>query len=338
MADVYGGPGNDNLIGTTYMGVDLSDNIYGYGGNDTITGGGGSDRIYGGDGDDIIFASYSVMDVNYGGSDVISGEGGNDTIVLGPGFNSVSGGDGDDIFVSYGVGNGNFSGGTGTDVIVLQNYNGWDGGHPSESLLQIGTISDVELIQSQSTLPSYIVLSGGTVDFSGSTIIDFDGIRGDETAADTIYATRFYNSATSTYSGAIVDGLGGDDTIYGSILGDTLRGGNGADILDGGAGGDVLRGDAGDDVLFGGAGNDSLYGGAGADWFWFEVGQGIDTIYDWADGVDKIVVGSSATIVNLYNSGGSALLEFDDGTANYTYALLSGVSPTAIDGSDLLFA
>jgi hypothetical protein len=49
--------------------------------------------------------------------------------------------------------------------------------------------------------------------------------------------------------------------------------------------------------------------------------QGIDTIYDWADGIDKIVVGSSFTLVNLYNSGASALLEFD-----------------AIDGSDLLFA
>ncbi|QWW68254.1 hypothetical protein [Rhizobium sp. WYJ-E13] len=57
-----------------------------------------------------------------------------------------------------------------------------------------------------------------------------------------------------------------------------------------------------------------------------------------ADGIDKIVVGSSVTLVNLYNSGGSALLEFDDGSAHYTYALLNGVSPSAIDGSDLLFA
>ncbi|MBW9051123.1 calcium-binding protein [Rhizobium mesosinicum] len=320
MADVYGTPLGDFLIGTTYMGVDLSDNIYGYGGNDTIVGGGGSDQIYGGEGDDTIYASYPEMDVSAGGVDVVYGEAGNDTIYLGPGFNSVFGGADNDIFVSYGVGNGNYDGGSGNDAIVLLNYNGWDGGHPSESLLQIGTITDVELIQSQSTLPSYIVLTGGTVDFTHSTIIDFDGIRGDDTLGDTIYASRFYNSATNTFSGAIVDGQGGDDTIFGSILGDTLRGGTG------------------NDILLGGAGNDSLYGGTGADWFWFEVGQGIDTIYDWADGIDKIVVGSSVTLVNLYNSGGSALLQFDDGSAHYTYALLNGVSPTAIDGSDLLFA
>lgn len=319
MADVTGTPLDDRLTGTTYMGVDLSDNIYGYGGNDTIVGG-GSDQIYGGEGNDIIFASYGVMDVSAGGVDVIYGEAGNDTIVLGPGFNSVFGGADNDIFVSYGVGNGNYDGGSGSDTIVLLDYNGWDGGHPSESLLQIGTITDVERIESQSSLPSYIILTGGTVDFSHSTIVDFDGIRGDDTLGDTIYTTYFYNSATKTYSGAIVDGQGGDDTIFGSILGDTIRGGTG------------------NDVLFGGAGNDSLYGGAGADWFWFEVGEGIDTVYDWADGIDKIVVGSSVTLVNLYNSGGSALLEFDDGSAHYTYALLNGVSPTAIDGSDLLFA
>ncbi len=40
------------------------------------------------------------------------------------------------------------------------------------------------------------------------------------------------------FSGAIVDGQGGDDTIFGSILGDTIRGGTGNDILLGGAGND----------------------------------------------------------------------------------------------------
>ena len=69
---------------------------------------------------------------------------------------------------------------------------------------------------------------------------DPSNARGDDTLGDTIYASHFYNSTTNTFSGAIVDGQGGDDTIFGSILGDTIRGGNGNDILLGGAGNDSL--------------------------------------------------------------------------------------------------
>lgn len=72
------------------------------------------------------------------------------------------------------------------------------------------------------------------------------------------------------------------------------------------------------------ADNDILYGGAGADWFWFEVGEGVDAIIDWEDGTDKIVVGTSVAGVNVYNYSGQALLEFTDGASN-TLVLLSGI-------------
>lgn len=320
MALVVGDEGDNRLIGTSYQGRDNSDEIHGYGGNDHITAGGGSDTVYGGDGNDTIFASYAIMDIGYGGSDTIFGGAGNDRIYLGPGANTVHGDDGDDIFVSQGVGMGFYNGGNGTDTILLLNYNGWDGGHPTESLLQINSLVGVEAIQSQSSLPSYIVSGGGTLDLRGTLVVDFDGIRGDLTANDTIYAEAFYDFATATFSGAKVDGQGGNDTLIGSALGDTLRGGTG------------------DDTLYGGAGNDQLFGGTGADLFWFDVGQGTDTIYDWTDGTDKLVLGTSITSINLYNSGGSALLELGNGTSAFTYALLSGVAPSAIDGSDFLWA
>ena len=57
----------------------------------------------------------------------------------------------------------------------------------------------------------------------------------------------------------------GDDILTGNEGSDDLSGGSGRDDLFGGAGDDRLAGDSGDDHLLGGAGNDSLVGGLGAD-------------------------------------------------------------------------
>ena len=55
---------------------------------------------------------------------------------------------------------------------------------------------------------------------------------------------------------------------------------DGDDFLDGGAGTDYLYGGAGNDVLIGGSGDDYIYGGAGRDTYFFNAGDGIDTVYD----------------------------------------------------------
>ena len=112
-----------------------------------------------------------------------------------------------------------------------------------------------------------------------------------------------------------LSGFAGNDVIAGSGGGDYLDGGDGADRLSGGAGNDVLAGGAGADLLLGGEGNDTLgvgaheffgagnvyRGGAGddrllgsadADTYYFELGDGHDTItdfqheewYEWAFG------------------------------------------------------
>jgi Ca2+-binding RTX toxin-like protein len=94
-------------------------------------------------------------------------------------------------------------------------------------------------------------------------------------------STTVLSSATDSYTvstttGAIVGGMGGNDTITGNGGNDTLLGGDGndnisggagADLLAGGTGNDVLQGGSGNDVLNGGAGNDTLTGGTGADTF-----------------------------------------------------------------------
>ena len=107
-------------------------------------------------------------------------------------------------------------------------------------------------------------------------------------------------------------GLAGDDLLYGGPDGghDLLLGGYGDDRLYGGKGDDMLLGGFGDDLLRGGPGNDWfefnsdfdedwsksglgndwLEGGEGNDTFCFATEGGDDTIADFRNGDDKIVL------------------------------------------------
>ena len=76
----------------------------------------------------------------------------------------------------------------------------------------------------------------------------------------------------------------------------TLNGSNFGESLTGGAGNDTLNGAGGNDTLAGGLGKDILSGGAGADTFVFNTKLGstnIDTITDFASGLDKIRLSAS---------------------------------------------
>jgi serralysin len=69
-------------------------------------------------------------------------------------------------------------------------------------------------------------------------------------------------------------------------------------ILTGLEGNDSLSGGNGDDLLFGGSGSDRLTGGTGLDQFYFSgvanfSALGIDTITDFSQGSDKIVLAPS---------------------------------------------
>jgi Ca2+-binding RTX toxin-like protein len=216
----------------------------------------------------------------------------------------------------------------------------------------IGWLDSVETIAS--TVWQDVYIKGiGVIDLSGTDLVDIAGFRGSD-GNDYLTGNVIFDTYTSTYKGIdiwgydgndeltgtilsdMLDGGGGSDTLYGGNGGDNLIGGSGDDTLYGESGDDVLDGGSGDDVLLGGAGDDILTGGAGgADWFWFETGEGVDIVTDFEDGIDKIVVGTSISNINVYDYGGDALLEFDSGA---TYALLAGVAPGLIDGSDFLWA
>lgn len=85
----------------------------------------------------------------------------------------------------------------------------------------------------------------------------------------------------------IVGGGQDNDVLNGNPGDDILRGGLGDDRLYGGDGNDKLEAGAGNDKLEGGRGNDSLYGEAGIDTFYYQGGDGNDTIYDFEIGTDK---------------------------------------------------
>jgi Ca2+-binding RTX toxin-like protein len=63
----------------------------------------------------------------------------------------------------------------------------------------------------------------------------------------------------------LINGEGGNDTLYAGAGHDTLNGGSGNDSLIGDAGGDSLFGDSGNDTLFGPSGGNHLFGGSGTD-------------------------------------------------------------------------
>ena len=120
-------------------------------------------------------------------------------------------------------------------------------------------------------------------------------------------------------------GNSGDDTLIGSFGNDTLRGdqgddslngGSGTDLLIGGVGNDTLSGSSGNDVINGGAGNDLLFGGSDLDRFVFTGAFGNDTITDFQEGFDLLVIGGGVTAsdVSTMVSGNDLTLIVNNGT------------------------
>jgi Ca2+-binding RTX toxin-like protein len=120
-------------------------------------------------------------------------------------------------------------------------------------------------------------------------------------------------------------GKNGADGLYGEDGNDTLRGESGDDVLDGGIGSDTLFGGTGVDELTGGAGDDILYGENGNDSYFWNPGDGNDTVQDTlteteAGAVNRLVFGVGILPTNVILqtvSGSTTNLKFQvmDGTA-----------------------
>ncbi|PIT71419.1 calcium-binding protein, partial [Limnohabitans sp. JirII-31] len=256
---------------------EYANRMNGLGGNDTLIGGNQDDVLNGGEGDDRL-----------GGGD------GNDTLTGGAGNDALYGEKGNDTYV--------FNLGDGADIITDDDSTA---GNIDTLQLGAGLLSgDVSL----SRLGNSLMLSWGTdsVTLKSSFITESYRIEKVSFADGTTWgiadiAGKLVQNGTASADNFIgfidyanrMNGLGGNDTLYG---------GNQDDVIDGGEGNDILGGANGKDTLTGGAGNDLLMGGFGNDTYVFNQGDGADIIndYDGTTGnIDTLQLGAGLLASNV---------------------------------------
>jgi Ca2+-binding RTX toxin-like protein len=163
-------------------------------------------------------------------------------------------------------------------------------------------------------------------DFTGTEFSDYiTGEAGDDILRgadgnDILFAGAGADGVSGGEGSDFIYGQDGIDKLDGDNGNDYMEGGNGNDFITGGTGDDTLLGGEGDDSIVGDFGNDYLFGGSGQDSFGLgltadiivtAVGSGtsqssndsspafgIDFIYDFQIGVDKIVLSPGFALNN----------------------------------------
>jgi len=337
---VWGGAGSDTV--TLGEGNDLfddsaqtvagpGDSVWGWMGNDVIKGGAGDDLFYGEDGEDTLEGGAG-NDMLYGGNgyDTIRGGIGNDQVWGGDGRDTVWLGDGDDIFndndqtgekggdtVYAGAGNDTIWGRGGDDLLQGEDGNDYIEGGEGNDLIHGGAGADTI----RAGVGNDQVWGGAGRDTvmlgEGNDIFD-DSAQAEAGPGDTAW------------------GWLGDDILKGGAGDDLFYGEDGNDRLEGGAGADSLYGGAGGDWIVGGSGDDFLVGGTGADSFVFRSGDGDDTIGEFEDGLDVIVLegtGQGYDSLTITYAAGTALVDYGSGTIT-----LEGVAAGSLGAEDFVFA
>jgi Ca2+-binding RTX toxin-like protein len=229
-AEIYGGKGNDILIGRSealegdggadYLdggdGNDVidagigDDEIYGGAGNDRISGGegndyieagSGEDRVAGNDGDDEIYGD--------GGDDTLTGDSGNDRLFGGDGSDRIYGVEGDDI-ISGDDGDDLLVGGEGADV--LRGADGddritWADGDGSDKTINGGAGSDSIRIEA-SAADDNIEISAVEIGKSNGVRVSVDGSALDSRSVERI---------------SLDAGDGADTLVIGDIEGSSVK-------------------------------------------------------------------------------------------------------------------
>jgi len=277
---VMGGPGDDSMLGGD--GIDTMDYSLAPGPvtiNPEATGpdgGGGTDFISGFENflgsafGDLLFGTFDA-NLTYGldGNDTIQGFGGNDTLLGGNGNDSLGGGPGDDALFGDN-GNDSLTGGAGNDALY--------GGTGSNTLA--GGAGDDQYVIDNAT-DSIIENTDAGAD------TEWLGVDGVALAAN-VEIGRLFGGARQ------ILGNNGDNTLVGNqATGSSIDGIRGDDVLWGGAFADLLNGNIGDDVIYGQGGADTMYGGLGNDQFVVggagtiiieNAGEGLDTAWLGIDG------------------------------------------------------
>lgn len=264
------GDGNDRgAVASTTPQVTVPVSIDGGTGDDELVGNAAAQVLDGGPGNDKIDGEE--------GDDTLSGGDGNDTVEGGAGSDHVDGGAGDDLV------SGDGSEGQWPDVI--------DGGPGTD---RIATDFQDRFQDIDAQPPVNVSLGGGADDGRPG---EGDDVRGVERVLVNIPGTYTGTDASEdlevhqVLGTVVLDGRGGDDTLFG---------GDGADRIDGGTGADTLDAGYGDDTITGGPGRDVINGDrttTECSFLWCKYPYGNDTI-DAVDGeVDSITCGAGTDTV-----------------------------------------
>lgn len=219
------------------------------------------------------------------GNDLLEGLDGNDTLNSGAGDDTLIGGTGNDTLYG-GAGNDTyiFNVGDGTDVIYDSNTNG-----------DVNTV-----VFGAGVDPNSITLSLGSLVLNYGNgdalhIADFDPNNAYQSQSITNF--QFADGTVLTYADLINKGF----DLVGTSGNDVITGTNVADRITGGAG---------DDLLVGGDGNDTYF---------YNMGDGLDTINDSA-GANVVVLGTGISINNtvIRQQNGVAQLRLLDADGNET--------------------
>ena len=258
---------------------------------DTITARGTNLKIVGGKGKDSIKMVGTGQTVSGGaGADTFTyaADGGNEKILD---FKS------NDKLKIGEDGDGNYSTLTSGDNLIVSTD---DGG--KITLVGAANLSNVDIVGTKKTSGKGVKVSGNgkkitlTENFEDNSF----SLSRKYSSAVTLDASEVLCDLSITgnnFSNRII-GTAQDDTIDGGAGADTIYGGDGNDSIFGGKGNDIIFGGIGKDTLWGGAGDDELYGDDGKDVFYYNAGEGNDTIFGYEATVDKIIL-ASGTISNV---------------------------------------
>ncbi|WP_262689391.1 hypothetical protein [Kordiimonas aestuarii] len=166
---------------------------------------------------------------------------------------------------------------------------------------------------------------------------DTIGVTGGDTSVNLNLSTEgaWLNVGTTVTYSNYYSSWAETDTVYlleGSVI-ENAYGAGGNDTITGNSADNLLEGNAGDDILRGAGGNDTLSGGAGNDTLRFDEDWNTDTVTDYTDGEDHILLAVRDLVFDdlvITQQGADVLIS--DGAGNTI--LLEGVAATDLDASD----
>ncbi len=258
---VRGGQGNDWL-----QDADGSDTLYGGLGDDILIGAGeetdaDADLLGGGYGDDVIIGDNG---------DTINGGAGDDTF----GVLFTFGNGADPVTLSdYDPANEALTIAVSDDLELdslewLVNFDP----HTGTATVDIWGVRLTEAGPVNVTAETAVVLQNMTAESAAAVSLTLSDSMDDITAPDDSpqQLSTGDDSFDGTAANEVVQGNGGADTLNGAAGDDTLMGGDGNDSINGGADDDRLVGNSGNDSFSGGEGDDTLVMGEGHDTYGFD--------------------------------------------------------------------